>query len=66
MKTLFTDGIEFLNNIGDTCKALNNAEENNVDSLKLIEAVVIKNIENREHIYRCRIFSKNMFFEFFL
>lgn len=41
---MFTDGIEFLNNIGDTYKILDDTEENNVDPMKFIAAVV--NIQN--------------------
>ncbi|KAL6266224.1 hypothetical protein P5V15_003084 [Pogonomyrmex californicus] len=38
VKTMFTDAIEFLNNMGDTYKILN-AKENNINPLKLIQAV---------------------------
>jgi len=44
MKTMFTDTIEFLNNIEDTCKTLSNVKENNMDPLELIQAVVNINI----------------------
>lgn len=40
MTTMFIDAIEFLNNVGDIHKALTNVKENNVDPLKLIQAVV--------------------------
>ncbi|XP_011640695.1 uncharacterized protein LOC105429428 [Pogonomyrmex barbatus] len=39
VKTMFTDAIEFLNNMGDTYKILN-AKENNINPLKLIQAVI--------------------------
>lgn len=39
MTTMFTDAIEFLNNVGDIHKALTNVKENNVDPSKLIQAV---------------------------
>ncbi|KAH0948404.1 hypothetical protein HN011_002795 [Eciton burchellii] len=39
MKTMFTDTIEFLNNIENTCKVLSNVKENNTDPLELIQAV---------------------------
>lgn len=37
---MFIDAIGFLNNVGDIHKALTNIKENNVDPLKLIQAVV--------------------------
>jgi len=40
MTTMFVDAIEFLNNIGDIHKAFTNVKENDVDPLKLIQAVV--------------------------
>jgi len=40
MTTMFTDAIEFLNNIGDIHKALTNIKENNVNPSKLIQDVV--------------------------
>ncbi|XP_012216413.1 uncharacterized protein [Linepithema humile] len=57
VKTMFIDGIEFLNNIGETCKTLNNAEENNVDSSKLIEAVTTctESVESELYQTRCSI-----------
>jgi len=64
---MFTDGIEFFNNIGDICKTFaNNTEENNMDSLKLIEAVV--NIKNyvKYSIYEYIEFKKIHFLNSFL
>lgn len=40
MTIMFSDAIEFLNNIGDIHKALTNIKENNEDPLKLIQDVV--------------------------
>ncbi|RLU27618.1 hypothetical protein DMN91_001422 [Ooceraea biroi] len=39
MRTMFTDVIDFLNNGGDTCKALGDVKENNMDPVELIQAV---------------------------
>lgn len=40
MTTMFIEAIEFLNNVGDIHKALNNVKENNVEPSKLIQDVV--------------------------
>lgn len=40
MRTMFTDAIEFLNNMENTSKALGDVKENDIDPLKLIQAVV--------------------------
>lgn len=45
---MFTDAIEFLNNIGDTYKAFTNVKENNMDILQLTHNVV--NIRNYSYI----------------
>lgn len=45
---MFIDAIEFLNNVGDIHKGLTNVKENNMDPLKLIQAVV--NIRNYSDI----------------
>ncbi|XP_070172194.1 uncharacterized protein [Polyergus mexicanus] len=45
---MFTDAIEFLNNIGDTYKAFTNVKENNMDILQLTHNVgtCVKTVEN--------------------
>ncbi|KAL6434458.1 hypothetical protein ACFW04_006099 [Cataglyphis niger] len=45
---MFTDAIEFLNNIGDTYKAFTNVKENNMDILQLTDNVgtCVKTVEN--------------------
>lgn len=45
---MFTDAIEFLNNIGDTYKAFTNVKENNMDILQLTDNVV--NFKNYSYI----------------
>lgn len=40
MNNMFSDAIEFLNNVGDIQKALANVKEDNEDPSKLIQAVV--------------------------
>ena len=39
MRIMFTDAIEFMNNIGDTYKAFTNVKENNMDILQLTHNV---------------------------
>lgn len=48
LTTMFTDSIEFLNNIGDTYKAFTNVKENNMDILQLPHNVgtCVKTVEN--------------------
>lgn len=55
MRTMFTDAIEFLNNIGDTFETLSNAKENN-DPTKLIKDVV--NMQN--YLYRRFVEQKEL------
>ncbi|KYN35342.1 hypothetical protein ALC56_10517 [Trachymyrmex septentrionalis] len=57
MTTMFTDAIEFLNNIGDIHKALANVKENNVDPSKLIQDVTmcIEVVENKLYQTKCSI-----------
>ncbi|KYN16749.1 hypothetical protein ALC57_10946 [Trachymyrmex cornetzi] len=57
MTTMFTDAIEFLNNVGDIHKALTNVKENNVDPSKLIQDVTMctEIVENKLYQIKCSI-----------
>ncbi|XP_025262107.1 uncharacterized protein LOC105259405 [Camponotus floridanus] len=48
LTVMFTDAIEFLNNIGDTYKAFTNVKENNMDILQLTHNVetCVKSVED--------------------
>lgn len=48
LTVMFTDAIEFLNNIGDTYKAFTNVKENNMDILQLTHNVV--NVKHYSYI----------------
>lgn len=49
MTKMFTDAIEFLNNIGDTHKAFINVKENNVDLSQLTHNMVNIKLFIHEH-----------------
>ncbi|XP_077269961.1 uncharacterized protein LOC143901463 [Temnothorax americanus] len=55
--TMFTDAIQLLNNVGDLHKALTNDKEDNVDPLKLIQAVTTctEAVGNKLYQTRCSI-----------
>ncbi|KYQ58595.1 hypothetical protein ALC60_02240 [Trachymyrmex zeteki] len=57
MTTMFIEAIEFLNNVGDIHKALNNVKENNVEPSKLIQDVTMctEVVGNKLYQTKCSI-----------